>query len=179
MRIAVSGSHATGKSTLIAELAQQLDDFEVFEEPYYVLEQEGHLFEHPPGADDFEVLFRRSVEMLRAPESSRILFDRSPADYLAYRAVLDPAANLSDSVADAAVALSTLDLVVLVPIEVPDRVPTSEYHGLRRRVDGVLHEMFVEQNWGFEVPVVVVHGTPSERVDQVLIRAQRNHRIDS
>ena len=80
MRIAVSGSHATGKSTLIAELAQQLNDFEVLDEPYYVLEEEGHLFEHPPGADDFEVLFRRSVEMLRASESSRILFDRSPAD---------------------------------------------------------------------------------------------------
>lgn len=41
MRVAVSGSHATGKSTLVRELAERLPDFTAIDEPYYLLAEEG------------------------------------------------------------------------------------------------------------------------------------------
>lgn len=48
MRIAISGSHATGKSTLVDELARQLDGFVAMPELYYQLEDEGYAFADPP-----------------------------------------------------------------------------------------------------------------------------------
>lgn len=50
--------------------------------PYHPLENEGHVFGDPPSADDFELLFNRSVSLLRELHASNVLFDRSPADYL-------------------------------------------------------------------------------------------------
>jgi len=44
MRIAVGGAHASGKSTLIAELSRTLPSHKVVEEPYYLFVAEGHNF---------------------------------------------------------------------------------------------------------------------------------------
>jgi predicted ATPase len=170
VRIAVSGSHGTGKSTLVADLVRRLPDHEAFDEPYHLLEDEGYAFEQPPSSDDFEQLYRRSVSLLLGQRGSNVFFDRSPADYLAYRTALDPASALPDWVTETASALATLDLVVFVPIEHPDRFDTVDAPKLRRRVDHILHEMFVERTWGFDVPVITVHGSLNERAEQVMAR---------
>jgi uridine kinase len=44
MRIAVSGAHHTGKTTLIDELIGSLSTFRVIDEPCYLLEDGGHAF---------------------------------------------------------------------------------------------------------------------------------------
>ena len=90
MRVAVSGSHGTGKSTLVRELAQRLAAFTALDEPYYLLADEGHAFGDPPTSDDFELLFDRSITLLTAPSGADMLFDRCPADYLAYLTALRP-----------------------------------------------------------------------------------------
>ncbi|MDF2771709.1 MAG: hypothetical protein K0S86_1203 [Geminicoccaceae bacterium] len=168
MRIAVSGSHATGKSTLVAELVRRLPDVTSFDEPYYLLEAEGHAFAAKPTTGDFELLLERAVSLLAAPEPRTAVFDRCPADYLAYLAALSPAAISPDRTAEAAVALQTLDLVIFVPLERPDRIAMAEAPVLRRHVDRILREMLVENAWGFDMPVVTVHGTPEERADHVV-----------
>lgn len=63
MRIAISGSRATGKSALIAELAHRLTRYTAIDEPFYILEDEGHMFGDPPSTEDFELLFNRSVSV--------------------------------------------------------------------------------------------------------------------
>lgn len=65
MRIAVSGAHRTGKTTLVAELAAQRPGWTVIDEPYYLLEDEGHLFAERPNVDDFEQQLERAVRSLR------------------------------------------------------------------------------------------------------------------
>lgn len=40
MRIAVSGTHFSGKSTLIASLLKQLPQYAAVEEPYILLEEQ-------------------------------------------------------------------------------------------------------------------------------------------
>src|SRR4028119_353553 len=52
MRIAVSGTHAAGKSTLVAELSALLPDHAVVDEPYHLLAEDGHEFAEsaPAGA---------------------------------------------------------------------------------------------------------------------------------
>lgn len=55
MRIAVSGAHRTGKTTLVSDLVASLPTFSAVDEPYYLLENEEHSFAEIPGFDDFEL----------------------------------------------------------------------------------------------------------------------------
>ena len=168
MRIAISGSHATGKSTLVAELAHRLSGYTTIDEPFYILEDEGHVFGDPPSTEDFELLFDRSVSLLQELHASNVLFDRSPADYLAYMTALDPALVSADHIEAATTALATLDLVVFVPIERLDRVEAADAPRLRRRVDRILRDMLLDDSAGFGVRVITVSGTVTQRAEQVL-----------
>jgi hypothetical protein len=167
MRIAVSGSHATGKSTLVRELLARISDLTAVDEAYYVLAEQGHVFGDPPTFDDFELLFEHSAASMVARRAGPVVFDRSPADYLAYLATLRPGVSLSDEVSLAGQALATLDLVVYVPIERPDRIDVTESPRLRRQVDATLRDMLVNQAWGFAVRTIEVQGTPRERASQI------------
>src|SRR5262245_61056219 len=60
VRIAVSGAHGTGKSTLIADLARNLPGYAVAEESYYALLAEGHVFPALPSREDYELMLERS-----------------------------------------------------------------------------------------------------------------------
>jgi nicotinamide riboside kinase len=41
MRIAISGSHRTGKSTLVSELSALLPTYATVDEPYHLMEEDG------------------------------------------------------------------------------------------------------------------------------------------
>lgn len=174
MRIAVSGSHATGKTTLARELANRFPRFQVVDEAYLLLTDEGVAFGDPPGPDDFEAMFERAIAALRTQTTTPLLFDRSPADYLAYLAAHSSGAlgPNHDHIEAARSELRQLDLVVFVPIEQPDRIsPTSiRMPRLRRRVDRLLRAMLVDDEWGFAVPVLEVSGTLTQRLDQTCTR---------
>src|ERR1700685_2536456 len=88
LRVGVSGTHGTGKSTLVDELCARLAGHVPAGEPYVLLEEEGYEFEFPPAADDFRALVRRSTQMLSSP-GPRVVFDRTPLDYLAYLIAMD------------------------------------------------------------------------------------------
>ncbi|WP_420129479.1 AAA family ATPase [Longimicrobium sp.] len=172
MRIAVSGTHGAGKSTLVQELGKVLPDYDVVEEPYYALLDEGYAFAAEPTVEDFETLLQRSITSLAEVQGERVLFDRCPADYLAYLAALPGADSgaLATWVSSAQDVFGVLDLIVYVPVERPDRIHIPEIEGtrLRKRVDAMLREMLVEDAWGFGVPVLEVCGTPGERMRSVL-----------
>src|SRR4051812_25174311 len=83
MRIAVSGTHFVGKSTLVEELSAALPEYSTVEEPYFLLEEEGHEFADPPSIEDFELQLERSITCLDERELN-VIFDRCPADLLGY-----------------------------------------------------------------------------------------------
>jgi predicted ATPase len=177
MRIAVSGAHRTGKTTLIEELSRALPDYVVVDEPYHLLAEEGHEFAAMPSLDDFELQLERSLQCVEDSEEDQ-LFDRCPADMLAYLIVH------RDSIGfDAGVwlrrlesAMRRLDLIVFVPIEHPDRVSfvsDSEDRELRRRVDEELRDIVVEDRWSLGLEAIEVTGTLRERARQVLAQVKR------
>lgn len=172
MRIAISGSHATGKSTLIAELARSLPSYVTVEEPYDTLVTLGHAFAERPIPADFEQLVLESCRSLTRRKARHVLFDRCAADYYAYLLTIDAGSVVTDTALfhDVADAMARLDLVVFVPVERPDRirVDASESPKLRRRVDESLREMFAADAWGLGIPTLEVTGTPVERSAQVL-----------
>lgn len=168
MRIAFSGAHSTGKSTLIEALAGTMPHAVVVDEPYYALMADGVHFAERPEAADYTLMWERAQAECLAARDGAALFDRTPADFLAYVTALDAAHAEPTMVADTQRALASIDLVVFVPIESPDRIATRvELPRLRRRVDGILREMWVDDAWGWDRPVLEVHGSLQERVAQV------------
>ncbi|MGV3709882.1 MAG: ATP-binding protein [Gemmatimonas sp.] len=167
-RVAVCGTHATGKSTLIAELQSHLSHFEVVDEPFYLLESDGHVFADPPDASDYELMLERSIESVNSNRASATLFDRSPADLLAYLHVSSADGAHRDLITATIDAMKRLDLVVFVPIESPDRIANAERPKLRRRVDTALREMLIDDAWGFGVRCVEATGSVAERAREVV-----------
>ncbi len=170
MKIAISGTHCSGKTGLIEELSRELVTYEVVEEPYYLLEDEGHRFAATPCLEDFELQLDRSIQCIAGTRGDG-LFERCPVDFLAYllahRDVMsfDVAAWLPR----VGPAMAQLDLVVFVPVESPDRiqVPGSEA-GLRRRVDRQLRRLYTDDPWEFRVRILEVTGTTRERARRVM-----------
>jgi hypothetical protein len=173
VRIAFSGSHRVGKSTLIERVADALPRYTVVDEPYYLLEEEGYESAETPSVEDFEAQLERSLVALEGGEQNA-LFDRCPADIVAYLLAHDDAAafEIDDWLERTREAMQTLDLVVLVPIEDRDRIalPSHEDPAYRLAVHEKLLDLLVEDALGFEADVLTVHGDVSARVAQVMAR---------
>jgi predicted ATPase len=178
MRIAVTGTHRVGKSTLIEALEERLAEYRVVDEPYLLLEEEGYAFASPPGLDDFLEQLRRSLELLEDAKGARnVLFDRCPLDFLGYLLTHEEsdAFDLEEWLARIRSSLQTLDLVVFVPIEERDRIqlPAHEDPQLRMAVDEKLAWILLDDPFEWGVEVLPVHGSTSARVTQVLERLGR------
>jgi predicted ATPase len=171
MKIAVSGAHRTGKTTLIEELSRALPAYVVVDEPYYVLEEEGHEFAEMPSLEDFELQLERSLESMVDSRRDQ-LFDRCPADILAYLITHrdSDGFDLDLWLPRVRNAMRRLDLIVFVPVESPDRVIVSEpeERTLRRRVDEELRDIVLEDRWDFGVEAIEVTGASRDRARQVL-----------
>ena len=100
MRVGISGTHGTGKTTLAGALCARLPGHVMADEPYYLLEEEGHELGFPPSLEDYRALLECSVRSLSSPLPPGIVFDRTPLDYLAYMATTG--ANPSDEAGAAA-----------------------------------------------------------------------------
>ena len=111
MRIAISGSHFTGKSTLIEALSKKLPNYLVVEEPYFLIEGEGYIFSDPPGVQDFRQQFDRSTSLINESESDTI-FDRCPLDFIAYALTIKSDIDLESWIEELEGPLEQLDLIV-------------------------------------------------------------------
>jgi predicted ATPase len=172
VRIAFSGAHRTGKSTLLELLADALPGHATVDEPYYLLEEDGYETADEPSLEDFQAQLERSLEVLEEGERD-VLFDRCPADILAYLAAHEDAEefDLEEWLERVRDAMETLDLVVFVPIEARDRIAVSVDEGRRSRrsVHDKLVELLVE-NLAWDVDVLRVEGDVASRVAQVKAR---------
>lgn len=171
MRIAISGTHFSGKSTLVEALSEALPQYTTVEEPYHLLQEEGYEFAELPSIEDFELQLERSIENLDG-SASNVIFDRCPADILGY--LLSHTGievfDLEEWLPRVQTAISKLDLIVFLPIEEPDRIvlPWSQDAAYRQRVDEKLKEIILENSFDFEVDVLEVTGSPLTRIERVL-----------
>jgi predicted ATPase len=171
MRIAISGTHRSGKSTLVEDLSGALPEYSTVEEPYWLLVEEGYEFAEMPSVEDFELQLERSIAYLEEGDEN-VIFDRCPADLLGYLLTHSEAEefDLKRWLPRVQKAMATLDLIVFLPVEGWDRIvlPASEDAELRTLVDEKLREILLEDPFGFDVEVLEVAGAPGERVQRVL-----------
>ena len=139
MRVAVSGTHSVGKSTLVADIHKTFAGYRHEEEPYRALRDVYPIKfgkQSTRYCNGIQLFFNISRVQQYASKASRVVFDRSPVDYIAYslytahhkQTDLDGAfvASLIEPVRE---ALRFLDLIVFVPV--------SHQHPMHLEADGI------------------------------------------
>jgi hypothetical protein len=179
VRIAVSGTHCSGKSTLVEDFLTAHPDYVHEPEPYEWLD--GEPFAEEPDPADFYRQLELSVERLRGyGPGARVIAERSPVDFLAYILALDdlrrggrPSELIEPATALAARGLEHLDLLVILPLDESAGIlaPESEDPELREAMNDRLVEIVTTDAFdllgGGRLQIIDVYGTPSRRLSMV------------
>jgi predicted ATPase len=168
MRIAVSGTHGVGKSTLIDEFLRQHPEFAHEPEPYTVMVEDlGEEFSGEPCVEDFRRQLEFNIERLgQYATNANVIYERCPVDFVAYIHSLDPpsAEDLLESVTE---AMRQLDVIVYLPFDATTS-GDDEFPKLQRAVDQRLSAIFREDGFGImsstNANVVEAEGTTDQRL---------------
>lgn len=167
MKIAITGAHGVGKTTLAEKLLEHLPEYELRPEPYYELQELGYEFSETPNTDDFVEQLNYSIKQLAAG-GDNVIFDRCPIDIMAYIEALNGIHYINTIYDKAESVMAEIDLIIFVPIEEPDIIPhqKSDYPELRDTVNEILKESVYD----FGIQVIEVKGSLDQRVRQVLAK---------
>lgn len=152
MRIAISGTHFIGKSTLIEDFIKKHPAYRCEIEPYYqLLEEEAIEPALEPGLDSLlEQLDFSILQLNEHANDENIIFDRCPIDFIAYAmCALDQDdvdihdSELAERFSDVKEALNHLDLIVFLPIAKENLIEyTEENPGYRKAADTCFKKIF-------------------------------------
>ena len=159
MRIAVSGTHGVGKTTLIEQFLRVHPEFVHEPEPYVLLADDyGEEFSAEPCVEDFLRQLEFNLERLGQHAAvENVIYERCPLDFLAYLNVLDASSTktLTNRVSE---AMQQLDLIVYLPLD--DAPANDEFPKLRKAMDQQLSELLTTAN----ITVVEATGTTAQRL---------------
>jgi len=181
MRIAFTGAHGTGKTTLCNELQARLSE----RQPTMVSREVPRVMADAVGDKEFfrrgnnsllrQMLiffFQTTEDRFLAPAGGIILHDRTMLDHLAYTVTLFPHFKGTPECAALSAALKRwmqqYDLIFKVPIEflpVDDGVREADV-GFQKQIDREIDSLCVD----FSVSPVVIRGSVAERADFVTQR---------
>ena len=170
MRIVVSGTHASGKSTLIEDFAAAHPEFEVLGDPFELVDAAAD----EPDATTYFAQLRSSAQRLHELDrSAKAIAERGPLDFLAYLDALDELRRPTRApglfrrgVALTAAAMERVDLLVLLPLAASPRieVPHEEDRELRDAMNEALLELADDPDLIGRAPVVEIVGDRAERL---------------
>lgn len=178
MRIAVTGTHGSGKTTLIEDFLERRPGYEHEPEPYLALAQNGVMFSNGATLPDLEEQLTQSIAMVLAhADDPDVVFDRCPLDYVGYLEVVaeregsewEPSGKLLGRIER---ALASLDLIVFVPLLQPDEIVTTiEHPKLRKAVDLRLKRIIGDDVFGLRgspTHVIEITGNQRQRVERLM-----------
>jgi len=154
LRVAVSGSHGVGKSTLIASFLDRHPEYAHEPEAFEVLADDVDITESgAPTAEGLRVLLEYTVSAVESRAAqAHVMFERSPVDYLAYAAAsggaLPPGEIRSFLATQSSIVRRSvvhLDLIVYLPLPAAGPVlRRGEAKAFRRRVDGFMRRVLLD-----------------------------------
>ena len=171
MRIVVSGTHASGKSTLISDFALRHPGFTVLPDPFDLMDETWDT----PNAALFAAQLRVAATRLGSEESAGdVIAERGPIDFLAYLLALDDLTGTSSSreflersTTITAEALRHVDLLVVLPLTAfgPTAPDVDEHLDLRDAMNDILLDLIADPDLiGSRPRVVEIVGDRSERL---------------
>ena len=190
MRIAISGSHSLGKSTVVNDWVAAHPDFHREEEPYRVLGLNG----------PYEICFREASTRLqngiqlyynisrihRYPTTAdKVIFDRAPVDYIAYSQYTanQGTTDIDDDFVESMVpavreSLDHLDILAFVPksdawpVEMEEDGIRPVDDAYRDEVDTIYKEIYRNSRFNI-IPksggprIIELFGSPMQRLEQI------------
>ncbi len=188
MRIAISGSHSLGKSTLVHDWLAANPTYLREQEPYRVLRDWYDIEFRQKSTrlhNGIQLYYNVSRVMRYAIATENVIFDRAPVDYIAYSQYT---ANHSTTDIDNAFiesmvpivreALKRIDVLVFLPItekwqvEMEDDGIRPVDHPYRKEVDNLFKEIYRDGRFQVmnskNVPrLVELWGPPGERIEKL------------
>lgn len=171
MRIVVSGTYASGKSTLVPDFALRHPEFAVLPDPFHLVDESWDT----PSAALFAAQLRISAARLDPNEAAdNLIAERGPIDFLAYLLALDDAIGMFNSrelleraTAMTREALAHVDLLVVLPLTAWDEMilDADEHLALRDAMNDVLLDLVGDSDVvGQRTKVVEITGGRGHRL---------------
>ncbi|ODN41667.1 ATP/GTP-binding protein [Piscirickettsia litoralis] len=182
MRIAISGTHGVGKTTLIHDLIKRYPKYQFIKEAYYeLLDEESGAFALAPTLETMLEQLDRSLEQLdRHAMEDNIIFDRCPVDFIAYAMQATEQESLdihhheaSERFSQVIELLSQLDLIIFLPITNQASVLyTEENPEYRQAVDNCFKRLYRDDEFGLfpnynQPKIIEIWGSEQERVEKI------------
>lgn len=152
MRIAVSGTHFMGKSTLIEDFIKKHADYKYEIEPFYKLAEEKLVdLSLEPSLDSLLEQLDYSVEQLNINANEQnIIFDRCPIDFIAYAMCQETIdinqSEVAERFSEVKEALNNLDLIVFLPITKENFIEyTEENPAYRKAADKCFKKIYRDE----------------------------------
>jgi hypothetical protein len=155
MRIAVSGTHFMGKSTLIEDFIKRHPDYKQEVEPYDQLQEVKDMeLSVEPSLDSMLEELDYSINQLnQCAKETTIIFDRCPVDFIAYAmcSIDQDSVDVNDSeIAErfdaVKEALNNLDLIVFLPITKDHLIEyTEENPAYRKKADKYFKKLYRDE----------------------------------
>jgi len=189
MRIAISGSHSLGKSTLVWDWVKHHPQYKREEEPFRALDQEMYDIRFRQESNrlhnGIQMYYNASRVNLYSTISDCVIFDRAPVDYIAYSQYTadKKTTDIDDAFVSAMVprvkeTMQRLDLIAFVPMT--DRWPVEmEDDGIRpvdlayrAEVDAIFKQIYRNHRYSvmpdmYRPKLVELWGSREERIKQL------------
>ena len=188
MRIAISGSHSLGKSTLVHDWIAANPSYLHELEPYRALRDWYDIEFRQKSTrlhNGIQLCYNVSRVMRYSGATDDVIFDRAPVDYIAYSQYTanHGTTDIDDAFVKSMVpivreAIRQLDLLIFLPITDRWQVPIEDDgirpvdHAYRREVDTLFKEIYREGRFDMlphdNAPgLIELWGPPEERVDKL------------
>lgn len=190
MRIAVSGSHSLGKSTVVNDWVSAYPAYFREEEPYRALSLNGpyqiNFREESTKLQNGIQLYYNISRIHRYAESgSKVIFDRAPIDYIAYSQYTanhgksDIDQEFIESMIPAIKeSLDHLDIIVFIPksdewpVEIEEDGIRPIDHSYRDEVDTIFKEIYRNNRYDLmpiknRPTIIELHGPAEWRIEQL------------
>lgn len=167
----MSGTHASGTSTLISDFHAAHSEYAVLGDPFDDIESEA-----PAGAASFVAQLRVTISRLReSAHLNAVISERGPIDFLAYLTALEmlgrgDGALLSRVQELVESSMADVDLIAVVPLDArhPIDVPDDEDPELREAMERALLDVLDDlERAGDAPPIVTLTGSPGKRLTQL------------
>ncbi|PFG16682.1 AAA domain-containing protein [Propionicimonas paludicola] len=173
MLVVISGTHASGKTTLIADFVARHPEFEMLPDPFEMLDEAEIDLSNDIFFDQLQVA---SARLQGLAHSRSWIAERGPLDFLAY---LDALVTLRRPTRSpdlfarglelAAEGMAHVDLLVLLPLTEADviEVPDDEDPELREATNDSLLELADDPDLLGNAAVIEITGSASSRLAQL------------
>lgn len=155
MRIAISGTHFIGKTTLVEDFIKKHPHYRLEIEPYYKLQGEEAIeLSLEPSLESLTMQLDTSINQLNEYANEKnVIFDRCPIDFLAYaKCTLDQNSldlyddEISERFPTIKKALNSLDIIVFLPISNKNLIEyTEENSAYRKAADKCFKQIYRDE----------------------------------